>query len=289
MNTFKVTPGLTWTDGTFQFKSALEKGLQPNSSFCLLILPQLLSVFAGFCQGWIVALVSPKVRFLLLKHPPSAWDSVTRCHIAHHPYNGFQAHKQHTWRWYRCAFTVSMTGFITTSSTIQGLFQVCHTINASEGMPWIIVVIYHKSDLFLRWSWLEVSDRQSALTPPYLTRPSLTHRAASQQARRWHFLEKRVRCQQQYFSFHIVTVSVGGLEEGESERKKGKVASVLPVTFCHTSLFISAFLWGGKIAENKHKGSFSEPADWLLKRSDSRNVEAINEHWKTNYSFNRTV
>lgn len=141
----------------------------------------------------------------------------------------------------------------------------------------------------LRWSWLEVSDRQSALTPPYLTRPSLTHRAASQQAQRWHFLEKRVRCQQQYVSFHIVTVSVGGLEEGESERKIGKVASVLPVTFCHTSLFISAFLWGGKIAENKHKGSFSKPADWLLKRSDSRNVEAINEHWKTNYPFNRTV
>lgn len=49
------------------------------------------------------------------------------------------------------------------------------------------------------------------------------------------------------------------------------------------------FCEGVRLQKNKHKGSFSKPADWLLKRSHSRNVEAINEYWKTNYSFNRTV
>lgn len=150
----------------------------------------------------------------------------------------------------------------TSSSTIQGLFQVCQPINASEGcrgLPWIYIVIY-KSDLFLSWSWLEVSDRQSALTPPYPTHPTLTHCAASQQAPRWHFLEKQARCQQQYVSFHIVTVSARVRGGREWEKRDGRFFFAgLQCCLWHSAsktCLYWLFLWGGEVAQTSTKAAF---------------------------------
>lgn len=100
-------------------------------------------------------------------------------------------------------FAVSLTSPLSHQQGLRCFSQKMQVRGAV--LPWIYMAIY-KSDLFLSWSWLEVSDRQSIL----LCTPPTPHSGAVPPLHRlpcWHFLERRVRCQQQYVSFHIVTFS----------------------------------------------------------------------------------
>ncbi len=94
-----------------------------------------------------------------------------------------------------------------------------------------------------------------------------THCAASQQAPHWHFLEKQVRCQQQYVSFHIVTVSARVREGREWEKRDGRFFAglVLSVTFCLINLFILPFFVRGRGWKNKHK----DQTCWLTLKNAS--------------------
>lgn len=121
------------------------------------------------------------------------------------------------------------------------------------GFPWIYVVI-HKSDLFLSWSWLEVSDRQSALTPPHPTHPSLTLCRLSTGSTLTFPWETGA------LSAAICLISYCNSQcKGERRtrvRERGRRlfrGATVFVTFCHINLFILAFLWGGKIAKTSTK------------------------------------
>lgn len=109
-----------------------------------------------------------------------------------------------------------------------------------------------KRDLFLSWSWLEVSDRQSALTPPYLAHLSLNTLPPLQRPHA--DISLRNECVVSSNMSHFA--SWQSQQGWEGDKEIDERITVLPVTSFSQACLLLAYWARWQDCKNRHKASF---------------------------------